>query len=228
VDTKTGQVTQRLQQTSPYSGLSFVDNTSWLQAITNQQRFTFDAAEPESGYYFYDNYTQRSHIGLMPKGNTMLTADKTADGAITLCMTTFNDDTNCQSVTLIPNGTRQLAITQNFSLMVLSTTDISTFLVDVLREEIIDASILSTPILSVAAHPTQPIFALGILTGTLLIDENGNILQRLASHSDKGVVSTAFDPSGRYLLTLSGTLAEVWDVQRALSPLPVHAQEATE
>ncbi|MCL2325352.1 MAG: hypothetical protein FWC40_02460, partial [Proteobacteria bacterium] len=60
------------------------------------------------------------------------------------------------------------------------------------------------------------------------VDSEGRVLARLASQGELPVVSLAFDPMGRYLVTLSGTLLEVWDVELALRPQVFAFEEGSE
>jgi|GEM_PF-4122413 len=223
LDTETGRVNRRLEQDQYVRGMSFVEGTAELRLVTRKQRIAFDASDFEEGYTYYENYEAFSPVGLMPQGDEVLNA--TTEGRI--CTTAFLDETHCQEVTLIPNDTRRVVFLPDFSRMLIVTTR-SVHLVDVMNDRLIESRISDHMLSSIAAHPRRAIFALGMSSATLLVDSEGRVLARLASQGELPVVSLAFDPMGRYLVTLSGTLLEVWDVELALRPQVFAFEEGSE
>lgn len=161
--------------------------------------------EKFGGYYQYSNDKSCFPLTLMPDGEKFLCVRD--DGM--LVHVPWNDPYRQSDLLVIPNGTKQVMTDARFSSAVVQTTVM--MLQTGIEEK--DFHLMMSPVFdvrSMAVHPTKKIYALGIQSGTVLVDEKGRVAAIFGSPQPAERV--AFDPSGKHLAVLSAQTVEVWRV----------------
>lgn len=69
--------------------------------------------------------------------------------------------------------------------------------------------------------------AVGLDHGTLLLDKEGAILARIATPQDLPLTAIAFDQTGKYLIVVTGMLAELWNVDDLIHVNMTETEEFT-
>ena len=211
LDVESGATASRMSVDSDVvTDMSFVGDTPHLRVIAGMRRFDLDASDAQSGYYVYENRPDAFALGI-DGGENMVSV--TSGGWLALAP--WLNPVLQVPIVRIPPESRQLALSSDHRTIVLDVSSevrlIKTETGDIVRQ-FSDAFDIST----MAAHPNKDMYALGIQTGTLLVDGKGKIQAMLGSPNLEEIDALSFSPDGRWLAVVSGNLVEVWDVEKSL------------
>ena len=211
LDVESGATASRMSVDSDVvTDMSFVGDTPHLRVIAGMRRFDLDVSDAQSGYYVYENRPDAFALGI-DGGENMVSV--TSGGWLALAP--WLNPVLQVPIVRIPPESRQLALSSDHRTIVLDVSSevrlIKTETGDIVRQ-FSDAVDIST----MAAHPNKDMYALGIQTGTLLVDGKGQIQAMLGSPNLEEIDALSFSPDGRWLAVVSGNLVEVWDVEKSL------------
>lgn len=224
LDTQTGKTTNVLSIDGDFFiDTKFVGESSQLRVISRSHRYELDAAQPQKGYYVYPNISKDMPIALTPSTDAIMSVS--VENGIALAP--WNADDDLMPLMSVPRETIQYALLYDEKTIAYSSSNRTSFV------RIPDANdegspskgieIASLPmqfdVKKIASHPNKPIFALAIESGTLLVDEKGSPMTLIGSPDPSSRTDVvAFDPAGKWLLTLSESTAEIRNLDDVLSP----------
>ena len=211
MDLETGEVSKRMEVVNDViTKMMFINDTPKLRIAAIMNRYELDASNPKSGYFIYKNPPSSFVMDLDGEEDMV---SFTADHWLT--MSPWLNPYMQIPLIKLPHEARTAAIAYNHrSLFLDDEHEIGIYSVE--TGEIIKSLSKSFYLSSADAHPQKPLFALGIRSGTLLVDSKGNFQALLGSPELEGVSAVAFSPDGRWLATVSGTTVEVWDVEKSM------------
>lgn len=224
LDTQTGKTTNVLSTNGDFFiDAKFVGESSQLRVISSSHRYEIDAAQPQKGYYVYPNISKAIPIALTPSTNAIMSVS--VENGVALAP--WNSDADLMTLISVPRDTLQYALLYDEKTIAYSGSNHTSFVrIPEANDEgspskgIELASLpMQFDVKKIASHPNKPMFALAIESGTLLVDEKGSPMTLIGSpdpNSRTDVV--AIDPTGKWLLTLSGSTAEIRSLDDVLSP----------
>ena len=216
LDTESGRTTRRIVLPDDIvTAMMFVDDTPTLHVVGGKQRYSLDVSVPDSGYYCYDNHPALFAMGL--SGHADDVASLTSDGYLTL--SPWLEPTLQVPITRVPNDTRRIQMSNDHNTAIINTTN-ATHIVDVTSAKIRRELSSDFGIESLAAHPSKDLLAIGMQSGTLLVDKTGKFQALLGSPGTQTVSALSFSPDGRWLAALSENTVEIWDVEKSLASNP--------
>lgn len=209
LETETGKTNRRLVMSGiMISDLEFIGATDTLRLLGVRYRYELKLSDPSSGYLQFDNGTETFPIQFASSAREILRLDK--DGMLEL--SAWKDIHVARSSGwLSPVRARRVAIAPDLKSAIYSTT-LKTLIVETQTGETIKELPRSLTVEAIDVHPHKNIFALGMQTGTLLVDANGKFLKLLGSPQAEPVSWVAFSPDGTQLAAFSQNVLEIWKI----------------
>ena len=207
LDTETGKTF--LEMSCPKEiifDLAFDTDAPTLRALSTQHRYEADVTDQTRDHYIYENSTETLPVALTTSGKSILAI---TPNALLTASPWLNPYTESPLLS-VPSNLSRVKISADNSAAIL-TTAIKTELYDTASQSLRRAFPKAFFVNSLAAHPQKNMFALGIQSGAALVDEDGQLTDFFATQGQ--VVTLAFAPSGRFLMTLSEHTAEIWRIQ---------------
>lgn len=186
--------------------LAFVEDSTLLRALSTQHHYALDAADGTHDYYVFENNGEQLPAALAPSGTDILAMTPNA----LLTISPWHNPYAEAPLMSVPSNISRLKVSADRQTAVL-TTATKTELFDLNTQETVKTFPRSFYAYAIAAHPQKNLFALGMESGAVLVDESGKLTEFFATPGQ--VVTLAFAPSGRYLMTLSEHTAEIWRIQ---------------
>lgn len=186
--------------------LAFVDDTTELRALSTQHRYALDAADGAHDYYIYANNSELLSVALNNSGKTILAM--TPNGLLT--SSPWSNPYAEAPLLSVPSNISRLRVSADNKISILTTATKTEFF-DNDKQEVQKTFPRLFYATAIATHPQKNMFALGIQSGAVLVDDTGTLIDFFATAGQ--VVSLAFAPSGRYLMTFSEQTAEIWRLQ---------------
>ncbi len=211
LDVESGETARRMGIDSDVvTDMSFVGDSPHLRVITGMRRFDLDVADSQSGYYVYENHPDAFALGI-DEGENMVSV--TDGGWLTLAP--WLNPVLQVPIVRIPSESRQLVLAADHRSIMLDASG-EVRLIKTETGDVVRTFSSAFEIGIMAAHPTSNMYALGMQTGTLLVDGKGKIQAVLGSPNLAEVDALSFSPDGRWLAVASGNQVEVWDVAKSL------------
>ena len=205
LDTGRGTVKERVRDVEHVIGMAFDAYSGTLRVLTPERRYVVDPAS--TGYTYYDVRPEEPRwVGITTDGSTVLgvNAEKM------LVSAPFMNVYAQHGIVMVPNVTRHVALSDDKSVMFLETNKLNLF-VDIPSDKLLSAPLEKLVLTSISS--ASQLFAVGLVRGALVFNGAGEIVDRIGSVQDQPVSALAFDATGKYLLTVSSTLAELWRLQ---------------
>ena len=186
--------------------LAFVGDSTELRALSTQHRYALDSADNAHDYYIYDNNSELLSVALNNSGKDILAM--TPNGLLT--SSPWSNPYAEAPLLSVPSNLSRLKVSADNQTSII-TTATKTEVFDNAKQEVLKTFPRAFYATVIAAHPQKNLFALGIQSGAILVDDAGRLIDFFATPGQ--VVSLALAPSGRYLMTFSEQTAEIWRLQ---------------
>ena len=188
------------------SDMAFLPGTQTVRMLAPKHRYELDLAHPENGYYLYDNSEHIFALNLMPGGDDVLSVNGQGSLIVAPWMNPYLE----VPIVDVPLETKRLRLTADHQKMVLTTT-LRTLCVNIAEDRVLKDFTPLMDVSAIAVHPNKNLYALGIQSGVLLVDENGTVMNLYGSSSG-GVQALAFIGNGERLAVLTEHLLEIWRI----------------
>lgn len=215
LNTQTGKTTKVLSIDNVFiADAEFVGDSSILRILGNSQRYEIDAAHPEKGYYIYENISKNFPLSLTPSATDILSVSPSNK----VSLAPWNSDATHATFFEIPEDSVRVAMLYNHDVIAVSGIQDTSF-IDTQSQSTVTTLPMQFDVRKIAPHPNKELFALGIQSGTLLVDSTGTIQTLVGTPQENtGVDLVAFDPTGTYLLSVAGNTAEIRLLDELLTP----------
>ena len=211
LDVESGETARRMGIDSDVvTDMSFVGDSQHLRVISGMHRYDLDVGDSQSGYYVYENHPDAFALGI-DEGENMVSV--TSGGWLTLAP--WLNPVLQVPIVRIPSESRQVVLSADHRSIVLDASG-EVRLLKTETGDVIRTYSSAFDIGAMAAHPSSNMYALGMQSGTLLVDGKGKIQAVLGSPNLEAVDALSFSPDGRWLAVASGNQVEVWDVAKSL------------
>ncbi len=187
--------------------LAFVPGGQTLRMLGPKHRYESDLAHPEKGYYVYDNSEHVYALNLMSGGEDILSVSGRGQLIVAPWINPYLEI----PIVEVPLETKRLRLTPDHKKMALTTT-LKTLIVGIEEDRILKDFTPLMDVGAIAVHPNKNLYALGIQSGVLLVDEAGNV-KNLYGSSSGAVQALAFVGNGERLAVLTEHLLEIWRVE---------------
>lgn len=222
LDTQTGKTHKAIAgEDDLFVDAKFIDDTSQLRILGLSQRYELDAAQPQKGYYIFENISNTLPLALMPSATDIMSLTTTNK----IALSPWNFDNANAILTSAPSDSVRFALLYDHNTVAFASLDKTTFVsLAAAKNAPNEATEIATlpmqfDVRKIASHPNKPIFALAIQSGTLLVDEKGSPITLIGSPTpDTGTEVVDFDPTGKWLLSLSENTVEIRSVNDVLAP----------
>ena len=205
LDTETGKYVERVQDCPNVKSMAFDANTGMLHILAKTLRIELDPAA-EGGYLYYENSDAEPRwIGFAPDGATLLGIQNKK-----LVSAPFKSPLETHLIVDVPEKSNNIAILGDGHTMLMHSSQLE-FLIDIETDKVLGMPASDSLVLAQAASPDR--FAIGLSHAAVLFTAEGELLARIEGLQGQSIKDVAFDPTGHWLLTLSGTLAEIWNVE---------------
>ncbi|MBO4351092.1 MAG: tetratricopeptide repeat protein [Proteobacteria bacterium] len=189
------------------SDMAFVPGSRTLRMLGPKHRYELELEHPENGYFIYDNSEHVFALNLMSGGDDVLSVNGHGQLIIAPWLNPYLEI----PIVEVPLETKRLRLTSDHKKMALTTT-LKTLLVGIEEDRILKAFTPLMDVSAIAVHPNKNLYALGIQSGVLLVDETGNV-KNLYGSSSGGVQAVAFIGNGDRLAVLTEHLLEIWHIE---------------
>lgn len=218
LDRETSRTRKLFEENNVFlTDMVFVGDTTQLRILGATERYAVDVAETPQSFYTFRNNASALPLALMPGGDEIVTV--TPDNR--LAIAPWQEFEMQTPIDAIPGDARRATVMIGHERIAYSRLD----RMDLNRTgtgQTVASLPMQFDIERVVSHPSQKMFALGIQSGSLLLDENGSILALVGSPEHAQVSLVSFDPHGKWLASLSGTTLEIRRMYEILHPwLPV-------
>ncbi len=201
-DTDAGQLSCRITNISNVKSMAF-DDQDTLHILTRTHRY---ALSPNStDYYLYENSPATVAWNTLSDNGKYIIG---INGLDQLVKAPFLAPDHFETIAKIPTETQNVLLSDNAKTAFLETKRIN-ILTDIENDRIVSTPAATKFILGMATSQNR--FAIALTHGIYIFDAENHPIARLEPHPNEPFSVMAFDPTGRYLLTLNGTIAEVWD-----------------
>lgn len=203
LDTETGSLTRRIMNESSIKSMAFDAETGVLRILSANYRYVL--SPDADGYYVYENSPKVVSWMSLTTDSREIVGKK---GMNQLVKAPFLDPDHYENIIKVPSETRYVSLSEDrgSAFLVGNTQNI---LWDLRKDQILGTPTASRSVLSVATYGNR--FAVSLSHGVYIFDTENNPVSRIEPHPNEAIQALSFDPTGRYLLTLNGTVAEIWD-----------------
>ena len=204
-DTETGKLSKRIEGDSSIKSMAFDAETGVLRILSSTYRYVL--SPDQDGYYMYENSPKIVSWMSLTTDARELVGKK---GMSQLVKAPFLDPDHYEELIKVPTESRYVALSDDRGTAFVMGNS-KNILWDLRKDQILGTPTSSTNVLSVATHGNR--FAVALSHGVYIFDTDNNPVGRIEPHANEAIQALSFDPTGRYLLTLNGTIAEIWDTQ---------------
>ncbi|MBO5752151.1 MAG: WD40 repeat domain-containing protein [Proteobacteria bacterium] len=221
LDTETGKTRKRL--TLPevtIMDIAFVGDSNTLRLLGGTHRYELDAVSEGNTYYIYDNTSHAFPLFLTSSGQGIgrMRDDLSIEVANwrernTARVTPLKTSMDIQQVSVRHDGklsafvkSKQVFIGSDSSLVYPKEEgdwDTGDW----------DTNTVNMEVSDVAIHPEKNLIALGMQSGTLLVDVLGNLLELYGSPGLTPISKIAFSPNGKKMAAFGAQTVEIWNVE---------------
>jgi WD40 repeat protein len=216
LDTETGKTRKRL--TLPevtIMDIAFVGDSNTLRLLGGAHRYELDAVSEGNTYYIYDNTSHAFPLFLTSSGQGIgrMRDDLSIEVANwreqnTALVTPLKTSMDIQQVSVRHDG-KLSALVKSKQVFIGSDST----LVYPQEEGDWDTHTVNMEVSDVAIHPEKNLIALGMQSGTLLVDVQGNPLELYGSPGLTPISKIAFSPNGKKMAAFGAQTVEIWNVE---------------
>ena len=216
LDTETGKTRKRL--TLPevtIMDIAFVGDSNTLRLLGGTHRYELDAVSEGNTYYIYDNTSHAFPLFLTSSGQGIgrMRDDLSIEVANwreqnTALVTPLKTSMDIQQVSVRHDG-KLSALVKSKQVFIGSDST----LVYPQEEGDWDTHTVNMEVSDVAIHPEKNLIALGMQSGTLLVDVQGNPLELYGSPGLTPISKIAFSPNGKKMAAFGAQTVEIWNVE---------------
>ncbi len=209
LDTETGRYTERVRGIEDVRAVKFIPQTGMLRAVGKNMRVELDPLG--TGYTYYETLPDEAKwCGLTPEGD-LLGVERS-----TVVQAPFRAPLNTESLYAFNandmEGGRlvdEISISEDKKRLLINLKK-HCVQIEIESQNVLGMIALGADVLSMST--TKDVLVLSSSGGAVMYDRQGMPATLIGDVQYQGTSGGAFSPHGRYLLTVSGTLAEIWKV----------------
>ena len=206
LDTESGKYVERVHDCPNVKSMAFDKETGHLHVLAKTLRIDLDPEKEQGGYLYYETTSNEPRwIGFSADGTSLLGVQDNK-----LVSAPFNSPFQTHLIVEVPRDSNNIALLSDGHTMLIHSKQ-NEYLVDIESDKVLGMPANNSLVLAQAASPDR--FAIGLSQSALVFAADGELLARIEGLQGQSVKDVAFDPTGQWLLTLSGTLAEIWMVE---------------